>query len=97
MADNTTDRKPDFIDAEDPLPGGVEDTWRWAMPYIRLADGKWVCHTRRPLSLAEIYYGLQPSVEAVTKAELEPLVEEDAKYLKYREERVPRSDHRGTW
>ncbi len=42
-----------YIDATDPLPGAGEQAGRWAEPYQRADDEKWVVHLRLPELLGD--------------------------------------------
>lgn len=78
------------------LPAGPETEGRWAEPYM--SKGKIVLCTRRPLSQAEVRFGLRSVISASTVARLKEFqAAEDSKAEEYRKAReIPALPHRSS-
>lgn len=73
-----------YVSHEDPFPPEPERKERWAMPYISDRTGKPTVFTRRPLTSAEVQYGLQSCLVADDLERLKILMkQEDEKYIGY--------------
>jgi hypothetical protein len=73
-----------YVDHNDPLPECPEPETRWACPYISDKTSKPTVFTRRPLTPAEVAYGLKSCLVADDLARLAVLMKhEDDKHEEY--------------
>ncbi|NVI92395.1 hypothetical protein [Actinomadura sp. BRA 177] len=72
------------ISHEDPLPVRPEPQGRWACPYLSGKTDRPTVFTRRPLTPAEVAFGLQSCLVADTLERLKVLMDrEDEKHAEY--------------